>query len=153
MSQVSAPGGLHFDEVRVGDAWTTGEILLDETSIVGFALEWDPQPFHVDKAFASTSIFGTLCASGLQTLLVTYRQFLRMGLFEGTTLAGLGLERMKLMAPVLAGDRLKVRVEVEKATPTSKPDRGLLKLRMRTLNQMNVTVSELTLLMLVRRRT
>lgn len=153
MSQVHAGGGLHFDEVRAGDGWTTGEVSLDEAAIVGFAQEWDPQPFHVDKAAAEASVFGALCASGLQTLLVSYRQFLRLELFKGTTLAGLGMEQMKLLAPVLAGDRLRVRVQVAEATPTSKPDRGVLKLRMTTLNQADVPVSELTLVMLVRRRT
>ena len=143
--------GLHFDDVRVGDRWDTAGVLVGEAEMIGFAQEWDPQPFHVDKEAAEASVFGGLCASGLQTLLFTYRLFLGLRLFEGTTLAGLGMDQLRLHAPVFAGDTLRVQVMIAEAQPSRKPDRGVLKLRLATLNQADTLVQDLLLAVLVRR--
>jgi len=155
MSDMSPPEstGLYFDDVHMGSAWTTPGFQVDEDDIIRFAREWDPHPFHIDKEAAKTSVFGDLCASGLQTLMLSYRAFTGLKVFEGTTLAGLGLDQLKFNAPVFAGDRLHVRITVEEATPTSKPDRGLLKLRLATYNEAGVLLSDFLLPALVRRRT
>ncbi len=41
-------------------------IVLDEQSIIEFAQNFDPQPYHLDRNAADASIFGGLCASGWQ---------------------------------------------------------------------------------------
>tara|TARA_Y100000385_G_scaffold225419_1_gene235848 strand:- start:495 stop:920 length:426 start_codon:yes stop_codon:yes gene_type:complete len=41
-------------------------IALDEQSIIDFAQNFDPQPYHLDRDAADASIFGGLCASGWQ---------------------------------------------------------------------------------------
>ena len=41
-------------------------IALDEQSIIEFAQQFDPQPYHLDREAADASIFGGLCASGWQ---------------------------------------------------------------------------------------
>lgn len=143
--------GLHFEEVAVGQSWSTPNILVSEDDMVRFALEWDPHPFHIDREAAKASVFGDLCASGLQTLLLSYRAFTRLRLFEGTTLAGLGLDQLKFIAPFYAGDTLKVGIHVEDAIATRKPDRGLLKIRLVTYNQTGALLSECVLPMLVKR--
>ena len=144
--------GLYFEDVQSGTSWDTSGVQLPEDEIIRFAQEWDPQPFHVDRQAAKASVFGDLCASGLQTLLLTYRSFMGLKLFEGTTLAGLGMDQLKFHAPVFAGDMLYVRVTVEEAVPTGKPDRGVLKLRLSTRNQAGTLLSDLLLPVLVKRR-
>jgi acyl dehydratase len=112
MHDTPARSGLYFDDVQVGDSWDTAGVQVGETEMIGFAQEWDPQPFHIDKAAAQASVFGGLCASGLLTLLHSYRQFMGLRLFEGTTLAGLGMDQLRLHAPVFAADTLRVQITI-----------------------------------------
>ena len=59
---------------RVGSPWVMPKIqtshspaiALDEQSIIDFAQNFDPQPYHLDRDAADASIFGGLCASGWQ---------------------------------------------------------------------------------------
>lgn len=144
--------GLFFEDVHTGRVWTTPDFQISDDDIIRFALEWDPHPFHIDKEAAKASIFGDLCASGLQTLMLSYRSFMRLQVFEGTTLAGLGMDQLKFYAPVFAGDTLHVLVTVESASPSRKSDRGLLKLRLATYNQAGDLLSDFLLPVLIRRR-
>ncbi len=144
--------GRHFEDVQVGEGWVTPTLSVGEAEMVGFAREWDLHPFHVDPVAAQDSVFGRLCASGLHTLLLTYRLFRGLRLFEGTTLAGLGLDSLRFHAPVFPGDTLQVEVTVADAAATRTPDRGRLTLRMVTLNQAGEPVLEFLLTFLVKRR-
>ena len=144
--------GLYFDDLSIGDTWETDRIAVSEEEIVRFALEWDPHPFHTDRQAAEACVLGQLCASGLHSMLLTYRQFMRLGLFEGTTLAGLGADQLRLLSPVLADDTLRVRVTVAELRRASKPDRGLIKLRLATCNASGTVLLDMILVMLVARR-
>ena len=72
---VAAPPGpgIFFDDVQAGHSWTTPGAPVGEDEIVHFAGVWDPQPQHLDREAAAATVFGQLCASGLHTLLLTYR--------------------------------------------------------------------------------
>lgn len=144
--------GLHFEDVRPGQQWQTPAVQVTAEEIVRFADEWDPQPFHLDREAARASVFGELCASGLHTMLLSYRQFVQLGLFEGSTLAGLGMEHLRLHAPVLAGNTIHVRVTVEDVVVTSKRDRGVLRLRLGTYGPQGKLLAELVMPVLVKRR-
>ena len=133
--------GKYLDDLSVGDTFETGGITLTEAGIIDFALVYDPQPFHVDKVAASESIFGGLIASGFQTLAYTFRLFRDTGLLNGTNIGGHGMDEVRWLAPVYAGDTIKVKVTAEKITPSrSKPDRGTVCFRYRTYNQEGVEV-------------
>lgn len=95
-------------------------IRIDEDRIKGFAAEFDPQPFHLDEAAAAASVFRGLAASGWHTAAVTMR-LLVGGEFKP---AG-GIV-----------DELRVESEVLEVRPSkSRPNQGLVKLRITTLNQ------------------
>ena len=143
---------LYFDDLSIGDFWETDRCALSADEIARFAREWDPHPFHVDREAAKASLFGELCASGLHTMLLTYRQFMRLGLFEGTTLAGLGADELRLVSPVFVGDALRVRATVAELRAVSKADRGLLKLRLSACATSGIAVLDMTLNMLIARR-
>lgn len=146
------PSSLYFEDVRVGAAWTTEGATVSEHEAMRFAREWDPHPFHLDPEAAASSVFGRLCASGLQTLLLTYRLFTGLRLFDGTTLAGLGMDRLRFVAPLFPGDTIHVRVTVAEALATRKPERGLLKLQLSTHNQDGTLLADMVLPVLVKRR-
>ena len=143
---------LYFDDLNIGDFWETDSCSMSAAEIARFAREWDPHPFHVDRDAAKASVFGELCASGLHTMLLTYRQFMRLGLFQGTALAGLGADELRLVSPVFGDDALRVRATVAELRAVSKADRGLLKLRLSTCTTSGIPVLDMTLNMLIARR-
>lgn len=133
--------GKYFDELSVGDTFETGGITVTESAIVDFALQYDPQPFHVNKVAATESIFGGIIASGFQTIALTFRLFRDTGVLTGTNLGGHGMDEVRWLAPVFPGDTLHARVTVEELTPSrSKPDRGVVRFRYQTYNQNDVEV-------------
>ena len=54
----------YFEDYRPGASLDCGHVSVDEASIIAFAREFDPQPFHVDPAAAAAGPFGGLVASG-----------------------------------------------------------------------------------------
>ena len=54
---------LYLEDLEVGQRFTTAEYALDEASIKAFALQFDPQPFHLDNEAAEKSLCGGLAAS------------------------------------------------------------------------------------------
>lgn len=116
---------LWFEDFTPGRSWETAGATLTEAQILGFAWEWDPQPFHLDRGAAEASPFGGLIASGFQTLLVAFRLFHAERVINPASIGSPGIDELRWMRPVRPGDTLRVRGEVLEARPSrSKPDRG-----------------------------
>lgn len=126
--------GRHFEDFTVGDVIETEGVTVTEAEIIGFALKYDPQPFHLDANAAAESAFGGLIASGFQTLALSFRLLRDTGVLTGTSLGGSGIDGLRWLRPVRPGDTLRVRVEVIEARPSSRADRGYVTLRYTTLN-------------------
>ena len=77
----------------------------------------------------------------------------QLGLFEGTTLALLGMDRIRWTAPVRLGDTIHTVLTVRETRESSKPDHGILVLDVAARNQRGETVcqAEWTTLMARRR--
>ena len=128
--------GKYFDDFSVGDVFETGGVTLTEGGIIDFAMTHDPQPFHIDKEAAANSIFGGLIASGFQTIALTFRLFRDTGVLTGTNIGGHGMDEVRWLAPVYAGDTIHARVTVEATKASrSKPDRGTIRFRYQTFKQ------------------
>ena len=61
---------LFFEDVSVGEIITVGDYELTEKEIISFATKWDPQPYHIDKKAASSSIYGGLTACGIHIMAI-----------------------------------------------------------------------------------
>jgi acyl dehydratase len=143
---------LYFEDFKVGDRFPTRAVTLTEADIIAFARQWDPQPFHLDPEAARASIYGGLIASGMQTIALTLRLFLDTGAVAASSLGSPGCE-VQWKSPVRPGDTLRVVVEVIETRPSSsKPDRGIVRLRYTTLNQRDEPVMTMIGNQLVRRR-
>lgn len=126
---------------------------LTESEIVRFALDYDPQPFHIDLEAAAKSPFGGLIASGLQTFALGWRMFLHEGLFKACSMGSPGIDEMRWSAPVRPGDTLYTEAEVAQLRPSSsKPDRGTLRMAYRIVNQRGETVLTMTILHILKKR-
>lgn len=127
---------LYLDDFKAGDAFLSGGITITESEIIDFALKYDPQYFHLDVDAAAESIYGGLIASGFQTLAVCFHLFIQKGILAKSSLGSPGIDDLKWRAPVRPGDTLKTRTEVLEVKPSSsKPDRGILRLRYSAMNQ------------------
>ena len=132
----------YLDDFTVGQIYrTTGRKRVTAEEIKRFAQEYDPQPFHLDEAAARGSFFGGLAASGWHTAGMTMRLLVDSDFKAANGLIGAGFEDLRWPRPVRAGDELCVETEVlEVRASNSRPDIGLVKFRMTTLNQHGETV-------------
>ena len=118
-----------------------------------FAREFDPQPFHLDRAAAKKSVFGGLVASGWHTAAITMRLLVTSDLNLAGGAIGLGVDELRFPRPVRPGDILRLELEiVDVRESQSKPDRGTARIRYATRNQKNEIVFTQTATVLVPRR-
>lgn len=143
---------LYLEDLGIGQRFTSGTHAMTAEAIKSFAAQFDPQPFHLDEAAAEASFFHGLAASGWHTAAVTMRLLVESGMDLAGGLIGAGGE-LAWPRPTRPGDVLHVESEVLTITPSkSKPERGLITVRCRTLNQRGETVQDMTCRMLVWRR-
>src|SRR5216684_5409603 len=143
---------LYLDDLHVGQRFTSGSCLMEETRIKEFAAEFDPQPFHLDEAAAEASLFKGLAASGWHTAAVAMRLLVSGGLPFANGMIGLGGE-LSWPRPTRSGDILRVESEIVEITPSrSKPHQGIVTIRSTMFNQNREAVYLLTAKLLVFRR-
>ncbi len=148
----STPGRLFLDDLFVGQRFTSGTHTIDEAQIKAFAMQFDPQPFHIDEAKAKDTLFGGLAASGWHTAAITMRLNVETGLPFAGGLIGAGGE-IKWPAPTRPGDTLHVESEVVEIIPSrSKPDRGIAVVLSSTINQHGEVVQNLKAKLVLQRK-
>lgn len=142
-----------LDDFAVGEKFATPEVEITEAMILAFARDYDPQPFHLDPVAAQESIYGGLIASGFQTLALGFRLVWDTGIIAGSSMGSPGFDELRWMKPVRAGDRLHVEAEVIGVAPSrSKPDRGIIRIAYRYLDQSGDPVLTCAMMHLLRRR-
>ena len=117
----------YFEDFVEGQEIALGSRLVTEEEIIAFATQFDPQPFHVDHEAAAHSIFGRLAASGWHTCSMMMRLVVDGILNDSSSLGSPGLDGIRWIKPVYAGDTLSVSyVTKELRASSSKPDRGVI---------------------------
>jgi acyl dehydratase len=141
----------YFDEIALGEEYESPGRTVTETDIVLFAgLSGDYNVLHTDAEFMKTSIFGERIAHGLLGLAIQGGLFTR-ATQAYATLAFTGL-RWRFKGPIKIGDTVHLRAKVIGKRETPKPDRGLITLERRLLNQRGEVVQEGETDLLVERR-
>ena len=141
----------YFDDIEVGEEYESPGRTVTETDIVMFAgLSGDYNILHTDAEFMKQSIFGERIAHGLLGLSIQSGLFTRATLPYATiALSGL---RWKFKGPIKIGDTIRVRARVSAKKETEKPERGLVTLERRVVNQRDEVVQEGETDLLVERR-
>jgi acyl dehydratase len=115
----------HFEDFTEGQVIELGTIpVLSEDEIIAFARQYDPQPFHIDPVAAKDTIYGGLIASGWQTALLTMRLMVDELLSETAAQGSPGVENIRFLKPVRAGDRLRGRYTETHSGQDPRPDRA-----------------------------
>lgn len=143
----------YFEDFKVGDRFNGGSMEVSQDAIIAYARQFDPQPFHLDPKEAANTMFGELVASGWHTASMTMRMFATSEINIVNGVIGGGVEKLSWPRPVRPGDRLTVRSEVIEVRPSkSKPDRGMMRVRVDTLNQDDAVVQSFVANLVVLRR-
>jgi acyl dehydratase len=148
--QPLVPGEYWFEDLREGDHFETGRIVVTDAHIVGFAgLSGDFFDVHMDDEFARSQGFPARVAHGLLGLALVdglkNRSSVRL-----MAIASLGWN-WRFRAPILAGDRIGAKVRVSGARLSSK-EQAILTLAFEVTKQDELIVQDGEATLLMRRR-
>ncbi len=144
-----------FDEIKVGDTLITHRRTITETDIVNFAgISGDYFYAHMDDIAARDSIFEKRVAHGYFVLSAAAGLFVDPA--PGPVLANYGLDNLRFVKPVYAGDTIQVRLtckqKTAKETPPDVIPQGVVAWDVEVTNQNKEPVAVYTILTLVRRK-
>lgn len=145
------PRGRTFDQFNVGDTFVCQSRTVTEADVVNFAgISGDFNPLHTDEAYGKTTPFGGRIAHGVLVLAIGTGQINQLGIFEGTTLALLQ-QSIKYVGAVKFGDTIHLESKVAEKKESSKPDRGILTLENKIINQDGKAVIEVQEVVMLKR--
>lgn len=143
----------HWEDFEVGETVTFGRTAVTKDEMIGFARQYDPQPFHIDETAARQTMVGGLVASGWHTCALLMRMICDGYLLESASLGSSGVNEVKWLKPVRPGDVLTARYTVkEKRAVEDRPDEGICRLLYDVRNQGGETVMTMDWPQLFRRR-
>ena len=137
--------GKFFDDLNVGDHFRhpTGRTLTETDNTLFCALTLNTQPLHINEDFAAKTQFGQRIVNGIFTLGLVVGLSVA-DLTEGTIVANLGYDKVVHPNPVFHGDTIYAETEVlEKRESSSRPDRGIVRLKQIGRKQDGTVVVEL----------
>ncbi|PON17666.1 hypothetical protein C2W62_11950 [Candidatus Entotheonella serta] len=144
----------YYEDFDVGDAFEshrTYRVTAEE--LKSYARQWDPHPYHVDESYAKKTLVGQLFAPSMLTLAISTRLSHDTGYYEMSTVAGLGIDDVRMHKPVLVEEQLKVKITIiSKRTSKSKPGLGIVTTKHDVINQNNDVVLSYTLSALVNQK-
>ena len=139
----------YFEDWPLGESIESDTLTFTRESVLAFAHEYDPQPFHLDDDAAAQTIFGRLAASGWQTASATMRLIVDGGMLAGV---GLGVDELRWHKPVYPGDTLRVVAECAAKRATPEKPHGVIHFKIATYNQHDEKVMSHVAIVLVQKR-
>lgn len=122
-----AAASLFLEDIVLGQEWRTGVHTVTAAEIAAFAaLTRDHHPLHTDEAYCRRRGFPTVIAHGLFGLSLMEGLKTELRLYESTSIASLGWDKVRFRKPVLAGDGLHLRMRFTAKRPSRDPDRGVV---------------------------
>ncbi len=138
--------GLYFDQLKVGDRLTTYQRTVSETDIVNFVnmVGLTEELFSSVEYVEKKSLFGKRIAPGALTFGLAEGLAVQLGWLRETAMAFLGLDGMRIPAPVFVNDTIHVEIEITELKETKKGDRGVVTAFHTVKNQRDETVMTYT---------
>ncbi|MET0719557.1 MAG: MaoC family dehydratase [Tardiphaga sp.] len=136
-----------LEDIEVGHRRELGSFTFTAELIKKFAVQFDPQPFHLDEEAGRASLFGGLAASGwhiaavgMKLLVADSQRLMAETKARGEVPAvwgpSPGFREMRWIKPVLAGDTLSYANEVAAVRATAtRPGWGIVQARNAATNQ------------------
>jgi itaconyl-CoA hydratase len=119
--------GLYYEDVVVGEIveHRPGRTVTEADNLWQSLLALNPNPLHIDAAYAEKTEWGRPLVSSLVTLSIVTG--MSVNSTSARTIANLGWDEVRLLAPVFVGDTLYAESEfLEKRLSRSRPNQGLV---------------------------
>ncbi|MCC7284197.1 MAG: MaoC family dehydratase [Acetobacteraceae bacterium] len=124
-----------LEDYAEGEIVEFGSTAVTAAQIVAFAEAFDPQPFHLSDEAGAKTPYGGLIASGWHTAGMTMRMMVEH-IISRHGLGSPGVDELRWLRPVRPGDVLTCRASILSVRRSrSKPDRGVVRQQIETLNQ------------------
>ena len=125
-----------WEDFKVGEVEQIGGKKVERDEVIDFARQFDPQPFHVDEAAATQSMYGGLIASGWHTCSMVMRMMCDAYLVQSASVGSPGIDNLKWLKPVRPGDTIRARrTTLESRTSKSRPEIGIVRNLWEVFNQ------------------
>lgn len=111
-----------------GQVYELGPLTLTHDAIIQFATLLDPQPVHIDPAYAQTTRFGGIIASGLHPYIAFHKQYW-IPLVAPDFICGMSIDGAQFFLPVYPEQPIYSRLHVLATEP--KVDKGTVIVRWR----------------------
>jgi acyl dehydratase len=147
------PYGRYLEDFEVGAVYKhwPAKTVTEADDHMFCLITMNHHPLHINDVYASQSQQGRNVVVG--PLVYSLALGMSVGDVSGKAIANLATEELSHPAPVFHGDTLFCESEVLEVRPSgSKPDRGIVKVHTRVLNQDGVLVAEFKRTVLVPRR-
>jgi acyl dehydratase len=149
----SSRRGLFWEDFEIGREFRTPARTITSTDIVNFAcLSGDFNEVHTNWEYCKETPFGEPIAHGPLVYAIMGGLQYASGINDGTLLALLQVDKWRMLAPVKHGDTLHAEMKVLDRKPSSKPDRGAVKIERRFVRHDGVVVGKMEVTLLYRRR-
>jgi len=143
---------LFYEDVVLGDEVVTDTHEITMEDVLTFArVTLDDHPLHTDPDYCRNTPFGRPIAHGLHGLSLIEGLKTGLKLYENTSVASLGWDKVKFRAPIFPGDRLHVRVVFESKRESSN-GHGIVIEKIAMINQDGKVVIDAEHAAMVKRR-
>lgn len=146
--------GKFWDDFDVGFKFHTPSITVTETHVVNWAgLTMDFYPLHMDKEYCAKTPFKERLAHGPLIFGMAVGMAGLARVEGGSIIAWMGVDNMRMLAPVKIGDTITVKIEVVEKRETSKTDQGFQIWQYKVHNQRDEIVMTFDMKFLMHRKT
>ena len=143
----------YWDDFNLGERVTSAGITVTEAHVVAWAgLTMDFYPLRMDKEYAARTPFGERVVHGPLTFALAVGLMGLTGYAKDAVIAWLGVDDMRLPAPVKIGDTIKLKAEMVELRETKKRDQGYARMRYDVVNQRDELVMTFDMKFLMHRR-
>lgn len=147
------PRGKYFEDFEIGEELVTPARTITSTDIVNFAcISGDFNEVHVNHEYCKTTPFGQPVAHGPLVYAIMGGLQYASGINDGTLIALLGIDKWRLLNPVMHGDTIRMYSKVIEKKESSKPDRGVIVFERKGIKQDGTVAQEMTATILYKRR-
>ncbi len=122
--------GRYYEDFEVGDVYEhrPGRTITETDNIWFTLLTMNQHPLHIDEAYGKATAFGRPLVNSCLTLAMVTG--MSVADVSQKTVANLGWDKVRLTAPVFAGDTIYAESEVlEKRASRSRPHHGIVTVR------------------------
>ena len=123
--------GKYLEDFNVGEKFITSRRTIHQGEVIQFCnLTWfNLSAFFDDHYIKNGTVWGKNVVPGPFIISLGVGLFIKMGLYEKTVIALLGIENMKFENPLIIGETMFAEVEILEVRKSKKhPDRGIMRL-------------------------